>query len=98
MLTKEKVVITLTSVDVIHKVWVPELAGKLYAIPGRHNRLVLEDDQPRTYSGQCAEFCGTSHANMRLRAIAESPSDFWNWESAILADPHTPPTPRSRAN
>jgi cytochrome c oxidase subunit 2 len=97
MPTKEKVVITLTSVDVIHNFWVPELAGKLYAIPGRHNRLVLEADQAGTYYGQCAEFCGTSHANMRLRAIAESPSDFRNWESAMVAGPATPASPDAQA-
>src|SRR5207302_5431238 len=59
----QKIVINLSSVDVIHNFWVPELAGKIYAIPGRHNRLMIEADQPNTYFGQCAEYCGTSHAN-----------------------------------
>jgi len=76
---KQKVVVTLTSVDVIHNFWVPELAGKLYAIPGRHNKLVIEADTPGTYYGQCAEFCGTSHANMRLRVIADTPEQYAAW-------------------
>jgi cytochrome c oxidase subunit 2 len=87
MPVKEKVVITLTSVDVIHNFWVPELAGKLYAIPGRHNTLVMEADTPGTYYGQCAEYCGTSHANMRLRVIAQTPADYATWVSAQEAGP-----------
>jgi cytochrome c oxidase subunit 2 len=76
---KQQVIVTLTSVDVIHNFWVPELAGKLYAIPGRHNKLVIEADTPGTYYGQCAEFCGTSHSNMRLRVIADTPEDYAAW-------------------
>lgn len=90
---RQKVDINLTSVDVIHNFWVPELAGKLYAIPGRHNRLVLEADRAGTYYGQCAEFCGTSHGNMRLRVVAESASDFQNWESGMAAGPVVPGSP-----
>ena len=76
---KTKVIIDLTSVDVIHNFWVPELAGKLYAIPGRHNKMVLESDDTGTFYGQCSEFCGTSHANMRLRVIVDTPSQFTQW-------------------
>ncbi len=88
---KEKVVVTLTSVDVIHNFWVPELAGKLYAIPGRTNKLVIEADTPGTYYGQCAEFCGTSHANMRLRVIAQTPTDYAAWVQGQEAGPAIPP-------
>jgi cytochrome c oxidase subunit 2 len=77
--TGQKIEINLTSVDVIHNFWPPELTGKLYAIPGRTNRLVIEADQAATYYGQCAEYCGTSHANMRFRVIAQTPSDFDTW-------------------
>jgi cytochrome c oxidase subunit 2 len=83
----QKVVIHLTSVDVIHNFWPPELAGKLYAIPGRTNRMVIEADHPATYYGQCAEYCGTSHANMRFRIVAQSPSDFDAWMSAQQQGP-----------
>jgi len=88
---KTNVVISLTSVDVIHNFWVPELAGKLYAIPGRHNKLVIEADNPGTYYGQCAEFCGTSHANMRIRVVAQTAADFATWEADQAARPATPP-------
>jgi cytochrome c oxidase subunit 2 len=71
---------------VIHNFWVPELAGKIYAIPGHITHLNLEADSkqivtghPVTYSGQCSEFCGISHANMRFKVVAESPSDFVAW-------------------
>jgi cytochrome c oxidase subunit II len=86
----QKVVLQLTSVDVIHNFWVPELAGKIYAIPGRHNRLLIEADHPGTYFGQCAEYCGTSHANMRIRVVVQTPSDYQNWVSQQEEGPATP--------
>ena len=64
----------------------PELAGKIYAIPGHITHLNLEadlskvsDGHPVTYSGQCSEFCGISHANMRIKVVAETPADFAAW-------------------
>jgi cytochrome c oxidase subunit 2 len=65
--------------DVIHSWWVPKLSGKTDNIPGRVNQLTLKADKAGTYLGQCAEFCGLSHANMRLRVIAEAPEDFERW-------------------
>ena len=94
---KQPVIISLTSVDVIHNFWVPELAGKLYAIPGRHNKMVLEADSAGTYYGQCAEFCGTSHANMRLRVIAQSSADYQAWVNAQESFPSQPATATSLA-
>ncbi len=73
--------IQLTSADVIHNFWPPKLAGKVYAIPGRNNYMKVNADKPGDYSGQCAEFCGLSHANMRLRVIAHSAGDFDAWVS-----------------
>jgi cytochrome c oxidase subunit 2 len=87
--TGQKIVINLTSVDVIHNFWVPQLAGKVYAIPGRHNKLMIAADKPATYYGQCAEYCGTSHANMRLRVIAQNPSDFNDWLAQQKQGPAT---------
>jgi cytochrome c oxidase subunit II len=65
--------------NVIHSFWVPSLAGKRDVVPGRTNTLKLRADSPGTYLGQCAEYCGLSHANMRFRVIAESSSDFDTW-------------------
>lgn len=74
-----KVNITLESADVLHSFWVPQLGGKEDTVPGVDNHLWLEADQPGTYPGQCAEFCGTSHTDMRLLVIAQSQSDFQAW-------------------
>lgn len=71
--------IHLTSADVIHSFWVPRLAGKLDAIPGRTNILRLVADQPGLYRGQCAEFCGLQHAHMQFTLHAHSPEDFAHW-------------------
>ena len=67
------------AVGVIHSFWVPKLAGKQDVVPGRVNKLTLKADQPGTYHGQCAEYCNLSHANMRLRVVAEAPDQFQAW-------------------
>jgi cytochrome c oxidase subunit II len=56
--------IHVTSADVIHSFWIPRLGGKIDAIPGHTNVIRLIADRPGVYRGQCAEFCGTGHANM----------------------------------
>jgi cytochrome c oxidase subunit II len=91
--TRENVVLNLTSDDVIHNFWVPKLIGKLYAIPGRFNQLVIEANQADTYYGQCAEYCGLSHSNMRLRVIADTPADFAQWKAGQQTGPATPSSP-----
>jgi cytochrome c oxidase subunit 2 len=48
-------------------------------IPGRTNALWFQTDKPDLYLGQCAEYCGTQHANMLLRVVAEPPQDFERW-------------------
>lgn len=70
------VLFELTSNDVIHSFWVPQLAGKLDMVPGRVNRLRLTADQPGSYGGQCAEYCGGPHALMGLVVVAHAPEDF----------------------
>lgn len=65
--------------DVIHSFWVPRLAGKLDAIPGRTNILRLQADKSGTYHGQCAEYCGVGHARMKFTVIAHSADDFAAW-------------------
>jgi cytochrome c oxidase subunit II len=68
-----------TSRDVIHSFWIPALNGKKDAVPGRIHLLRMQADQPGIYAGQCTEFCGLSHANMRMEAIALSKEDFAKW-------------------
>jgi cytochrome c oxidase subunit II len=71
--------INLRTMDVIHSFWVMKLGGKVDMIPNRANFLWLEADKPGYYYGQCAEYCGDSHAVMRFRVIALGPRDFQNW-------------------
>jgi cytochrome c oxidase subunit 2 len=73
------VYLRLRSADVCHSFWVPRLAGKMDLIPGRTNSLWFQTDRPGLYLGQCAEYCGTQHAGMLLRVIAEPPADFERW-------------------
>lgn len=71
--------ITLDSVDVIHSFWIPQLSGKTDVIPGQTNHMWLTADEAGTYLGQCAEFCGTEHALMRIHVVVESQADFDAW-------------------
>ena len=88
--TGEQVIFELTSDDVIHSWWVPRLAGKMDLVPGRTNTMNLAADVPGTYRGQCAEFCGLSHANMRFRVVAQEPGDFDAWVDQQLAEAAAP--------
>ena len=85
-----EVVVNITSRDVIHSFWIPRLNGKKDAVPGRIHRLTFHADKPGEYWGQCAEFCGLSHANMRMRVIALSPEDFQRWTENQLQEAVTP--------
>ncbi len=70
--------VELSAADVIHSFWVPRLGGKLDAIPGHANALRLQADEPGTYWGTCAEYCGTGHDGMHFRVIAHAPEDYEN--------------------
>lgn len=83
----QRIDLRLSSADVIHSFWVPQLAGKTDAIPGRDNRMWLEADAPGTYLGQCAEFCGLSHYQMLLTVVADNQQDFDAWVAEELAPP-----------
>jgi cytochrome c oxidase subunit 2 len=69
----------LQSADVIHSLWVPQLNGKTDVIPGRTNKMWIEADEPGTYAGQCAEFCGLGHALMLFKVQAQTQEDFDAW-------------------
>jgi cytochrome c oxidase subunit 2 len=90
MPTGRNIEFTIKSEDVIHSFWIPRLSGKHDAEPGRVARISMSADKPGVYLGQCAEFCGLSHANMRLRAFAQTPDDFNKWVEAQKAGPATP--------
>lgn len=98
--------IELRSVDVIHSFWVPRLAGKVDMIPNRGNFLWLTAEQPGYFWGQCAEYCGDSHAVMRFRVIALGAREFNDWleqqrapartVAQATADAASPTTPRAQ--
>jgi cytochrome c oxidase subunit II len=60
---------------VIHSFWVPRLAGKMDAVPGKVNRHLLQADEPGLYLGQCAEYCGVGHDFMRFEVIVRAAED-----------------------
>jgi cytochrome c oxidase subunit 2 len=74
--------VRLTSADVIHSFWIPQLGGKMDAIPGKENLLALQADQPGIYRGVCAEYCGIGHAAMPLEVRAYPPDLY---AEAVLA-------------
>lgn len=86
--------LTLESADVIHSFWAPQLAGKVDLIPNRQNFTWIDPSEPGVYFGNCAEYCGTQHANMLLRVVAQEPADFNRWAAAeakpAVDDPEMP--------
>lgn len=87
----KKIDLELTSADVMHAFWVPRLAGKTDAVPGRTNYMWFEATKPGIYTGQCAEFCGTGHADMRIVVDAQSPAQYAAWVQT-MKHPHSVPT------
>jgi cytochrome c oxidase subunit 2 len=95
--TGRTVQLRLTSADVIHSFWPAKLAGKVDTVPGRTNYMKVSADTPGDYSGQCAEYCGLSHANMRLRVIALDPAEFAEWVEGQQEDAAAAPTTTTTA-
>lgn len=87
----------ITSADVIHSFWVPELSGKTDAIPGVINQSLLKASRPGDYYGQCAELCGVSHAYMRLVITAVSENEFAAWAKSQATDAAEPAEPAAQA-
>jgi cytochrome c oxidase subunit II len=86
--------IRVTSSDVIHSLWVPELNRKIDVIPGRRNDVVFDARTAGVYRGQCAEFCGLEHAHMALYVVAEPRSAFTRWLTNESAPAPPPPDAR----
>src|SRR5579864_4347677 len=66
----------IVSADVIHSWWIPELGGKIQALPGITNHTWFDANDPGTYVGQCAELCGLYHASMTARVIATGDAEY----------------------
>jgi len=99
--------IRLSSADVIHSFWFPRLGGKRDANPvprvpegqrPRHqNHISITIEEPGEYLGQCAEYCGTSHAVMRMLAVAVEPAAFEDWVAGMRRDTVTTAGPALRS-
>ena len=97
---EEEVYLTMTSADVIHSFWVPPLQGKRDLVPGRFTNLKFIADAevatqdfgfgPGVVLGQCAEFCGLAHADMRIRVFVHTSEEFQAWVDGQLAPAAVP--------
>jgi cytochrome c oxidase subunit II len=87
---KTEIQLKISSRDVVHSYWLPRLNGKRDAVPGRTQPMNIEADKPGVYMGQCTEFCGLSHANMRERVIVLSQADFATWAANQLTPAAAP--------
>lgn len=83
----------LTSVDVIHSFWVPQLSGKTDLIPNRVNFMWIDPHETGVYVGNCAEYCGTQHANMAFTVVAEDSATFAAWLAQQRAPASVPTDP-----
>jgi len=81
------VALSMTSADVIHSFWVPKIGGKRDLLPRRTTRLAFTPDSVGSFYGQCAEFCGASHANMRFRLMVDAAPGFESWVSRQQSAP-----------
>ncbi|GAB4571378.1 MAG: cytochrome c oxidase subunit II [Anaerolineae bacterium] len=81
----QPVVLEITSRDVQHSFWLPELSGKVDAIPGRVQRMWFQVDERRVYVGQCAEYCGREHYNMPIRLNVLPEVEYAAWMDAEAA-------------
>lgn len=82
----QEISLHIRSRDVIHSWWAPALNGKKDAVPGRVHPLSIEADEPGEYIGQCTEFCGLSHAEMRIKVVAVTDGEYQDW----IANQKTP--------
>ncbi len=94
--TNREVNLTITSNDVIHSFWIPALNGKKDAVPGMDTDWKLEASEPGVFRGQCTEYCGLSHANMRMLVRALEPADYERWLDNQL-QPAREPAPGTEA-
>jgi cytochrome c oxidase subunit 2 len=77
----EHIHLRITSDDVIHSWWVPDIGFKRDAIPGFINEADIVIDKPGFYRGQCAELCGAGHGFMPIVVQAVTPAEFQTWSA-----------------
>jgi cytochrome c oxidase subunit II len=86
--TDTTVVLEVGASDVIHSWWIPDLGGKVDGVPGHVNETWFKIPAGRegTYRGQCAELCGSGHADMRAQVRAVTPDEFEDWATQTRED------------
>jgi cytochrome c oxidase subunit II len=77
--TDTTIVLELEASDVIHSWWIPKFGPKSDAVPGYVNETWFKVEKEGEYRGQCAELCGSGHADMRAKVVAMSPDKFRSW-------------------
>jgi cytochrome c oxidase subunit 2 len=77
----EVVVLQMTSQDVVHSWWIPQLGGKQDVYPNTTTYAWFQATEPGVYEGHCTELCGDSHAYMPMRVVALESSQFEQWAS-----------------
>jgi cytochrome c oxidase subunit II len=93
----QPVLIRLSSIDVIHSLWIPQLMDKLDLIPGKTNTIWMTADKRGTYLGECAEYCGTQHGQMRLVVVADEEDEYRQWMENERQPAVAPTTDKERA-
>jgi cytochrome c oxidase subunit 2 len=89
------VVFHLTSNNVIHSFWVPQLSGKVDVMPGHDNPMQFVASTPGDFFGECAEFCGAAHAWMRFKVKVVPQENFDAWVEAWRTPPQTDGNPET---
>ncbi|MGF7173122.1 c-type cytochrome [Azospirillum doebereinerae] len=77
----------MTSQDVIHSLFLPELRLKQDVLPGRTTELWFQADRPGTYALRCTQFCGTDHATMGGELVVLPPTGYADWLSTSAVEP-----------
>ena len=78
--------LTMTSQDVIHSLYLPDLRIKQDVLPGRYTQEWFVADKTGVFALRCAEFCGTDHSVMGGRLIVQTPADYARWQARAGAD------------
>lgn len=88
----ERIMLRMTSQDVIHSFYIPAFRSKRDVLPERYTAFWFEATEPGIYSLFCAEYCGVDHSKMRGRVVALEPGAFEDW----LAVQDAPAAPATR--
>lgn len=93
--TRQQVALTITSGDVIHGFWAPNIGGQRAAMPAVKKTWQVDTDRPGVYQGNCSQLCGASHANMRYKVVALDTERYNTFITAARAYRAPEPAPGS---